>query len=161
MSPPSALPAFALGAAALSYVLALVAWRRGRPGLAAGLVVAGGLGLRLYASCDDYLHAWDERFHALVAKVDGKPGFWLITSRGGQFLRGEIAIPERVKTFRNKVLEHSTELIHINELKGKIPVFQREFAYEYQRPAIAGKVEQAPLFVSHVYQTTEVQPPIS
>jgi len=68
VSPLSALPAFALGAAALSYVLALVAWRRGRPGLAAGLVVAGGLGLRLYASCDDYLHAWDERFHALVAR---------------------------------------------------------------------------------------------
>jgi 4-amino-4-deoxy-L-arabinose transferase len=58
----------ALGAAAFSYGLALVAARRRRPGLAAALVVAGGLGLRLYASCDDYLHAWDERFHALVAR---------------------------------------------------------------------------------------------
>jgi 4-amino-4-deoxy-L-arabinose transferase len=57
-----------LGATVLSYGLALVAARRGRPGLAAALVVAGGLGLRLYASGDDYLHPWDERFHALVAR---------------------------------------------------------------------------------------------
>jgi len=68
VSPPAALPALALGAAALAYGLALVAARRRRPGLAAALVVAGGLGLRLYASCDGYLHAWDERFHALVAR---------------------------------------------------------------------------------------------
>jgi 4-amino-4-deoxy-L-arabinose transferase len=68
VSPHAALPALALGAAALSYGLALVAARKRRPGLAAGLVVAGGLALRLYASCDDYLHAWDERFHALVAR---------------------------------------------------------------------------------------------
>jgi hypothetical protein len=76
------------------------------------------------------------RFHALVAKVDGKPGYWLITKRGGQFLRGEIAVPLKVKTFRNKVLEHSHELIHINELKGKVPVFEREYAYETMRPAV-------------------------
>ena len=68
MSPPAALPAVALGGAVLAYALALAAWRQGRPGLAAVLVVAGGLGLRLYASCDDYLHAWDERYHALVAR---------------------------------------------------------------------------------------------
>jgi hypothetical protein len=76
------------------------------------------------------------RFHVLVAKVDGKPGFWLITARGGAFLRGEIAVPLRVKTFRNKVLEHSHELIHINELKGKLPAFEQQYAYETMRPAV-------------------------
>jgi hypothetical protein len=86
------------------------------------------------------------RFHALVAKVDDKPGYWLITARGGQFLRGEIAVPLRVKTFRNKVLEHSKELIHILELKGKIPYFEREYAYEYQRPIATQKVDQQKLF---------------
>jgi hypothetical protein len=73
------------------------------------------------------------RFHGLVAKVDGKPGCWLITRRGGQFLRGEVSVPLRVKTFRNRVVEHSPELVHIGELKGKIPAFEREFAYEVQR----------------------------
>lgn len=88
------------------------------------------------------------RFHALVAKKDGKPGFWLITSRGGSFLRGEIAVPLKVKTFRNKVLDHSKELIHINELKGKVPYFEQQYAYEYQRPAAAEKVEQPQLFAA-------------
>jgi 4-amino-4-deoxy-L-arabinose transferase len=68
VSPPPALPALAFGASILAYALAFAAWRRGRPGLAAALVVAGGFSLRLYAASDDYLHAWDERFHALVAK---------------------------------------------------------------------------------------------
>lgn len=88
------------------------------------------------------------RFHALVAKVEGKPGYWLITTRGGQFLRGEIVVPLRVLTFRNHVMEHSKELIHINELKHKIPYFEREFAYETPQ-AVANavnKAEQTKLF---------------
>ena len=74
------------------------------------------------------------RFHALVAKVDDKPGYWLITKRGGQFLRGEIAVPKKVETFRNEVIDHSTDQVHINDLKHKIPSFDSEFAYEYQMP---------------------------
>lgn len=74
------------------------------------------------------------RFHGLVAKVDEKPGHWLITKRGGQFLRGEIVIPLRVQSFRNKVKDHSPQTIHISELKNKFPEFQSQFAYEYQRP---------------------------
>lgn len=74
------------------------------------------------------------RFHALLAKKDGKPGHWVITARGGQFLRGEIAVPERVLTFRNQVTGHSSELIHIRDLRGKIPEFEQEFAWEIPRP---------------------------
>lgn len=33
-----------------------------------GLIVIAGVILRLFISCDFYLHEWDERFHALVAK---------------------------------------------------------------------------------------------
>ena len=71
-------------------------------------------------------------------------------SRGffGQFLRGEIAVPLKVKTFRNKVLDHSKELIHINELKGKVPFFEQDYAYEYQRPGATEKVEQPKLFAA-------------
>ena len=87
----------------------------------------------LHLSVNEFSNFTKLRFHALVAKVEEKPGYWLITKRGGQFLRAEISVPLKVKTFRNRVLEHSTELIHINELKGKIPVFEREFAYEFQR----------------------------
>lgn len=88
----------------------------------------------LHLSVNEFSNFTKLRFHALVAKVEGKPGYWLITARGGQFLRGEIAVPLRVKTFRNKVLEHSKEMIHILQLKGKIPYFEQQYAYEYQRP---------------------------
>lgn len=73
------------------------------------------------------------RFHALVAKIDGKAGYWLITARGGEFLRGERAVPMRVSTFRNKVVGHSEETVHISSLKNRIPEFESQFAYEYPR----------------------------
>ena len=102
----------------------------------------------LHLNVNQFCNVTKLRFHALIAKVDGKPGFWLITARGGQFLRGEISVPATVKTFRNKVLEHSTDLIHINQLKGKVPEFQKEYAYEYQRPPSTEKVEQPKLFAA-------------
>jgi hypothetical protein len=86
----------------------------------------------LHLTVNEFCNLTKLRFHGLVAKVKGKPGYWLITSRGGQFLRGEIRVPLKVLTFRNHVQEHSEELIHIDELKGRIPVFEKEFAYEVQ-----------------------------
>jgi 4-amino-4-deoxy-L-arabinose transferase-like glycosyltransferase len=58
----------ALAAAGLLFCYAWRAWRRGRPDAAAVAIVAAGLVLRMYAGCDLFLHTWDERYHALVAK---------------------------------------------------------------------------------------------
>ena len=41
------------------------------------------------------------RYWRLVAQVDGKRGYWLITKWGGQFLRGEIDMPVCVSTQDN------------------------------------------------------------
>lgn len=57
-----------LTAAGLLFLFALRAGRQGRTAAAAWAIVAAGLVLRLYAGTDLFLHAWDERFHALVAK---------------------------------------------------------------------------------------------
>ena len=35
---------------------------------ALGLLLLGGLALRVYTSTDCFLHDWDERYHALVGK---------------------------------------------------------------------------------------------
>jgi hypothetical protein len=72
------------------------------------------------------------RFHGLVAKIHDKSGYWLITRRGGQFLRGEITVPWKVETFRNRVIGHSPEQVHIKDLRGKLPEFEKDFSYEYQ-----------------------------
>jgi hypothetical protein len=58
----------ALAATGLLLYAAFRLNRHGRPIEAALAVAAAGLVLRLYAGCDLFLHAWDERFHALVAK---------------------------------------------------------------------------------------------
>jgi hypothetical protein len=84
----------------------------------------------LHLSVNQFCNVTKLRFHALIAKVDGKPGYWCITKRGGMFLRGEICVPLKVKTFRNRVEDHSAETIHIDDLRGKVPYFEREFAYE-------------------------------
>jgi hypothetical protein len=76
------------------------------------------------------------RYHALVAhyeKEDAERGEWLITARGGEFLRGETSVPKAVLVFRNHVQEHAKELVHIDEFRGKVSLFQKEFAYETRR----------------------------
>ena len=78
------------------------------------------------------------RFHGLAFKVDGRPGYWGITRRGGQFLKGQISVPMKVKTFRNRVLEgevgHSKQLVHINEFRRQIPWFETLPDFEVEKP---------------------------
>ncbi len=75
------------------------------------------------------------RFHGLIAKhrIEGawREGEWLITKRGGQFLRGEIQIPARVKTFRNRVIGHDTDVVAIKDVIGTEPFFEQKFAFEF------------------------------
>lgn len=83
------------------------------------------------------------RFHGLVAHADQdkRSGYWLITARGGQFLRSEMNVPKQVKVFRNKVMDHSPELVWIWQMKG-IPEFNKEFAYETPQLKIIKSSEQ-------------------
>lgn len=73
------------------------------------------------------------RFHALIAHADvknKKSGYWLITDRGGQFLRGEIFVPKKVLTYRNRVIGHHQKQIHIKALIGQTGWFENEFDFE-------------------------------
>lgn len=85
-------------------------------------------------------HEWNNftrlRFHALVAKykVDGVhlSGYWLITHRGAQFLKGEIKIPRLVKILNNVVVERSEDMVGVMDLTGSLPQFESrdEIVYE-------------------------------
>ena len=72
------------------------------------------------------------RFHGLVAHADEnkKSGYWLLTSRAGKFLRGEITIPKKVKTFRNRVIEHSEEVTGIADFRNQVEWFESEFNFD-------------------------------
>lgn len=58
-----------LGASVVLAVCSLITYQRGRPGLAVWWLVGAAFSLRLgLNSTNAFLHDWDERFHALVAK---------------------------------------------------------------------------------------------
>lgn len=84
------------------------------------------------------------RFHGLIAHADEnqRSGRWLITKRGGQFLRGEINVPIQVKTFRDRVIDHDIKLIGIKSFRGKVSDFDQEFAYEYVRPVDVATIKK-------------------
>lgn len=86
----------------------------------------------LNLSKNEYNNFQKLRFHGLVAKVKDRSGYWLITKRGGHFLRGEMEIPVGVLTFRNKVVDHTEKMCKIADFKQKFPSFQSEFAFEYK-----------------------------
>ena len=78
-------------------------------------------------------HEWNNftrlRFHALVAKFreNGKhvAGYWLLTKRGGEFLRGETDVPKTVTVFNNKVISHSEDRVFIKDIIGELPYFEK------------------------------------
>lgn len=64
--------AFAFIGLAAVYLYAFKLSWSGKTSAAVFLLLVGGLGLRLFCGADMFLHEWDERYHALVAKNLGK-----------------------------------------------------------------------------------------
>jgi 4-amino-4-deoxy-L-arabinose transferase len=62
------VPSLTLVGAAICFVLAGFFFLRQRPSLALAWLLLASLGLRLYPAFDGFLHSWDERYHALVAR---------------------------------------------------------------------------------------------
>ncbi len=84
------------------------------------------------------------RFHGLIAHADKdniKSGYWLITTRGGQFLRGEVSVPKRVKTYRNQVIGHDTELVHISKFRGETGWFESDFKFDIHEGRLVQKMQ--------------------
>jgi len=57
-----------IGIAVALYALAFKNYRKESYNTCLAFIILGGLILRIYTSLDFYLHEWDERYHALVAK---------------------------------------------------------------------------------------------
>jgi hypothetical protein len=65
------------------------------------------------------------RYHGLVAKdKDAGRGYWLLTHRGAEFLKGNLAVPARVKTLNNHVIDHDDEYVSIQDVLGTLPYFE-------------------------------------
>ena len=78
------------------------------------------------------------RFHALIAKnkedniIQNRE--WLITKRGADFLKGEIEIPARVQTFRNRVTDHDEETVNIKDVMRSVLYWEQDFSYDLFQP---------------------------
>lgn len=86
------------------------------------------------------------RLHGLIARVreygEVKRGRWLITRKGYEFLQGH-QIPERVKSFRNKVIGHSEELTTLSDSLRGTPYFEgiNDIKFDYAAPTEQGEVD--------------------
>lgn len=75
------------------------------------------------------------RYWGLIAHVleggNRVRGRWLLTRNGAKFLRGELAVPKTVSTWRNHIKSKSEELVFIDAIKGcsSEEFFQKEFPF--------------------------------
>lgn len=81
------------------------------------------------------------RFHGMVAKVRKEDktqvrGHWLLTKRGASFLNGLCKTPYEVQTFRNKVVDHSDQMVSVAEVIGSTPYVETidDIQYEVFEP---------------------------
>ena len=74
-------------------------------------------------------HEWNNftklRFHGLAVRDDNAgAGYWLLTRRGNDFLKGQIDVPAKVKTMNNHVIDHSSTYVTIEQVLGSKPYFE-------------------------------------
>ena len=71
------------------------------------------------------------RFHGLVAKCyEGtgeekkrKSGYWLVTKRAADFIKGDIQLPVSVTVFNDRIVSKSETYVTIAEVMGSTPYF--------------------------------------
>lgn len=66
------------------------------------------------------------------------PGHWILTTNAGRFLRGEIEMPRRVKTFRNRLIEKDEQTIPVKFFYNRYPEFDSHDAFQYDIHPIDG-----------------------
>lgn len=66
------------------------------------------------------------KYWGLVAK-HGEPGYWVLTRRGLQFLRGEINVPKKVLTEGNRKTGESLQEVDITNYKTDPKYWQTNF----------------------------------
>lgn len=75
------------------------------------------------------------RQHGLVAHIKDDAGNrvsgrWLLTARGGAFLRGELRVPARVQTMNNRVVDHDDQYMSVSDVLGSQPYFDDHYETE-------------------------------
>lgn len=77
------------------------------------------------------------RYFGLIAKhrdQNGDPieGEFVLTVNAGRFLRGEIEMPIRVKTYRNQLIEKDQKTVPIRNFYGKVPEYDSRSQFDFE-----------------------------
>lgn len=77
------------------------------------------------------------RYHGLVAKDKGAGrGYWLLTHRGAEFLKGNLAVPARVKVLNNHIVDRDQQYVSIRDVLGTVPYFETIETLEREGEAV-------------------------
>lgn len=99
------------------------------------------------------------RLHALIAKYkeDGRVhrGTWVITKRGADFLKGKIEIPDRVRTFLNRVEAHSDNMVNVTRVMAGNPYWEEHSDFVNQESTLSFLSEPVVEQVSVVVKPTK------
>lgn len=58
-------------------------------------------------------------------------GNWIMTKRGADFINGIESVPKRVKTFRNRVVDHDTEQVRVIDIIQRYPFPYVETEFQF------------------------------
>ncbi|MCK9578728.1 hypothetical protein M0R01_04560 [bacterium] len=77
------------------------------------------------------------RYFGLIAKhrdIDDCPieGEFVLTINAGRFLRGEIEMPVRVKTYRNELKEKDIKTVSVSHFYNLVPEFDKRSQFEFE-----------------------------
>ena len=116
-------------------------WERLTPGLCRALIkfYAG-----ICAKQKNELHLQKLRYFALSVKLKDKPGYWLITSRGRDFIRNSKRIPNKVFIYQNKIQQRSEDLVSIADVLKVEPYWLERDDFLKETPI--ADLKQAQLF---------------
>ena len=108
------------------------------------------MGCRFRFSDDPWTNFGKLRYFGLAHHADKespRSGKWLLTDREAAFLRGEVAIPRKVFTFRGHPVNSPEPVkpVHILEYRSELPSFETYYDF---KPALSGPAKTAQLFAS-------------
>lgn len=91
------------------------------------------------------------RFHGLVAKCyEGtgenkkrKSGYWLVTKRAADFIKGEVVLPATVTVFNDRIVSKSESTISMAEVMKSTPYFDtiEDIRYHEVKKTASGQIE--------------------
>ncbi len=77
------------------------------------------------------------RYFGLVAKCkdengNREQGYWLLTRNGNRFCKGNIEMPKKVQTFRNKIVDKTDLKVSVLDVlkTEELPYFEQDFSFD-------------------------------